>query len=174
MTRNGADPLLERALTGEIIGAFYECYNVLRFGLLESVYRRALAFELRSRGLHAVEESPVDVTYKGVVVGSFRVDLLIENRVVVEAKATAVLGPTDKRQLLNYLRATNLKVGLLLHFGPEAKFFRFVNDYTSNEDSPTKKSHHPRDPHDPEDPRSRPCSDRDFSPTLESPSTDPA
>lgn len=171
MTRNGADQLLERELTGEIIGAFYECYNVLRFGLLESVYRRALAVELRSRGVRVAEESPLEVTYKGVVVGSFRVDLLIENRVVVEAKATAVLGPTDKRQLLNYLSATNLKVGLLLHFGPEAKFFRFVNDYTSNEDSPIKKSHHPRDP---EDPRSRRQQAEDRIPRRESPSSDPA
>jgi GxxExxY protein len=137
MTRIDADPLLERELTGRIIGAFYDCYNELRFGFLESVYRRALAIELRSRGLRVAEEAPVEVTYMGVVVGSFRTDLLIENRVLVEAMATASLGPTDKRQLLNYLRATGLRVGLLLHFGPEPEFFRFVNEYGRQGASPS-------------------------------------
>jgi GxxExxY protein len=129
MTRKQQDrlQLLENELTGEIIGAFYECYNDLGFGFLESVYRRALATELRARGRHVAEEAPVEVRYKGVLVGSFRMDLLVESRVVVEVKAGAALGPTDKRQLLNYLRATNLEVGLLVHFGPEAKFSRLAS-----------------------------------------------
>jgi GxxExxY protein len=128
MTRKGPDGLhlLEGELTGEIIGAFYECYNELGFNRLESVYRRAMAIELRIRGLRAAVEAPVEVHYKGVPVGFFRLDLLVEGRVVVEVKATSVLGPTDKRQLLNYLRASNLEVGLLLHFGPEPKFHRFA------------------------------------------------
>jgi GxxExxY protein len=128
MTRKGPDglQLLERELTGQIIGAFYECYNELGFNRLESVYRRALAVELQLRGVRVVVEAPVEVHYKGVPVGFFRMDLLVDGRVVVEVKATTVLGPTDKRQLLNYLRASNLDVGLLLHFGPEPKFYRFV------------------------------------------------
>ena len=132
MTRRKPDPLqlLERELTGEIIGAFYECYNVLGFGHLETLYRRGLAIELRARGIHALEEVPTQVFYKGAPIGTFRVDLLVESRVIVEAKATTVLGPTDKRQLLNYLRATNLEVGLLLHFGPDPKFERCINPMT--------------------------------------------
>lgn len=129
MTRKLQDrpQLLQRELTGEIIGAFYECYNDLRFGFLESVYRRALATECRRRGLPVAEESPVEVCYKGVSVGAFRMDLIVGGRVVVEVKASTRLGPTDQRQLLNYLRATNLEVGLLLHFGPEPTFHRLVN-----------------------------------------------
>ena len=126
-TRPERFELIERELTGRIIGAFFECHNILRFGYLESVYRRALAMELSARGLHAVEEAPVTVKYKGVPVGSFRLDLLVEGRVVVEAKASATLGPADKRQLINYLRATELAVGLLLHVGPEPRFERCIN-----------------------------------------------
>jgi GxxExxY protein len=79
MTRTRPDELqlLERELTGEIIGAFYECYSDLGFGFLETVYRRALATECRSRGLHVAEECPVEVIYKGVLVGTFRMDLII-------------------------------------------------------------------------------------------------
>jgi GxxExxY protein len=120
-------PLLERELTGEIIGAFFRCYNELGFGFLESVYRRALAIELRARNLRVFEEAPIEVYFRGVIAGNFRVDLLVNERVVVEVKAASTLGPTDKRQLINYLRATQLEVGLLLHFGPEPKFHRFAN-----------------------------------------------
>src|SRR5215207_671722 len=111
MTRKRPDrpQLLERELTGQIIRAFYTSYNLLGFGFLESVYRRALAIELRSKGIQVVEEAPTEVFFIGVSVGTFKLDLLVEQRVVVEAKATSVLGPTDRRQLLNYLRATDLE-----------------------------------------------------------------
>ena len=127
MTPKRPDLLLDGEITSRIIGAFYESYNELGFGFLESVYRRALATELRARGLQIEEEAPVEAVYKGVVVGSFRVDLLVERRVVVEIKASALLAPTDRRQLLNYLRATRCEVGLLLHFGAKAEFFRIVS-----------------------------------------------
>ena len=126
-TRPDHVELIEKELTGRIIGAFFECHNILRYGYLESVYRRALAIELSARGLSVVEEAPVTVRYKGLPVGSFRLDLLVEGRVVVEAKAAASLGAADKRQLINYLRATDLEVGLLLHFGPEPRFERCIN-----------------------------------------------
>ena len=129
MPRKGQDQtvLLERELTGQIISAYYECYNVLRYGYLESVYRRALVIELRSRGHVCVEEGSIEVAYKGVVVGAYRFDLLVDDRVLVETKAGEVLAPSAKRQLLNYLRATRVAVGLLLHFGPEPRFFRCIN-----------------------------------------------
>jgi GxxExxY protein len=127
MTPKRPDRLLEGEITSRIIGAFYECYNQLGFGFLESVYRRALATELRARGLDVQEEAPLEVVYKGVVVGLFRLDLLVEHRVVTEIKASSLLSPTDRRQLLNYLRATRCEVGLLLYFGPEPNFFRLVS-----------------------------------------------
>ena len=127
MTRKGPDRLLERELTGEIISAFYECYNELGYGFLESVYRRALSTELRARGHRCAEEGQIEVTYKGVIVGAYRFDLIVDDRVLIEAKAGEVLGPSDKRQLLNYLRATRIEVGLLLHFGPEPRFLRCVH-----------------------------------------------
>ncbi|MEO6526627.1 MAG: GxxExxY protein [Gemmatimonadaceae bacterium] len=125
--RSDGTRLLERNLTGEIIAAFYDCYSTLGFGFLESVYRRSVATELRSRGLRVSEEVPLEVVYRGVVVGHFRLDLVVEGRVVVEVKSTRALGPTDQRQLINYLRAANIDVGLLLHFGPAPEFHRLVS-----------------------------------------------
>lgn len=129
MTRKGPErlQLVERELTGQIIGAFYQCYSSLGFGFLESVYRRALAAELRYRHVAVVEEAPLEVVYRGVPVGHFRLDLLVEGRVAVELKSSVVLGPTDQRQVINYLRAGNLPVGLLLHFGPQPVFHRLVS-----------------------------------------------
>ena len=129
MTRKGPDDsnLIERELTGAIIGAFFECYNALKFGYLESVYRSALAVELQARGHRFVREGLIEVLYKGVCVGKYRYDLLVDGRVLVEVKSGDALAPTAKRQLLNYLRGTGLEVGLLLHFGPEPRFFRCVH-----------------------------------------------
>ena len=113
--------------TRAIIAAFYETYNTLGYGFLESVYRNAIVDELRARGMRASPEMPATVQYKARVVGTFRVDVLVDDCVIVELKAGSVLGPTDKRQLLNYLRATTLDVGLLLHYGPVPKFYRVVS-----------------------------------------------
>jgi len=130
------DDLLEKELTGIIIGAFYETYNVLDFGFLESVYKSALACELRDRGLHVRREVPVLVYYKRNRVGWHKVDLLVEERVVVELKATTLLGPTDRRQLVNYLRGTRLDVGLLLHYGPEPEVHRLISPRYYREQRP--------------------------------------
>ena len=119
--------LPEFGLTQSIIGAFFQTYNGLGYGFLESVYRRALVRELRERHLHVLEETPVDVWYKGEVVGMYRLDILVERRVAVELKSTTTLNPTDRRQVVNYLRATKLDVGLLLHYGPEPNFHRIVS-----------------------------------------------
>jgi GxxExxY protein len=127
MERKGPDRLLYRELTREIIAAFYACYSTLGFGFLESVYRKALATELRHRHLHVGEEIPLEVYYRGILTGRFRLDLVVERRVALELKSTIVLGPTDKRQLINYLRASDLRVGLLLHFGPQPSFHRLVS-----------------------------------------------
>jgi GxxExxY protein len=131
MTRKGPDDshLIHRELTGEIIGAFFEVYNWLDGGgYLESVYRCALVVELRALGHRCVREELIEVRYKGVCVGNYRYDLLVDGPVLVEVKSGDLLAPTAKRQLLNYLRGTGLQVGLLFHFGPEPRFFRCVND----------------------------------------------
>ena len=110
-----------------MIGAFFEVYNALGFGFLEHVYSLALERELLSRGLAVGREVSIPIRYKGDVLTSQRVDMIVDESVVVEIKSTFVLHPAARRQTLNYLRATNLEVALLLHFGPEAKFFRMVH-----------------------------------------------
>lgn len=119
--------LAEGVVTGSIIRCFYRVYDGIPFGHLEAVYRNALALELREEGLDVLVESPVEVFYRGVSVGFYRVDVLVERRVAVEVKATEILPPTARRQLQNYLTASTLEVGLLLHFGPKASFHRVVS-----------------------------------------------
>jgi GxxExxY protein len=119
--------LLEEKLTESIIGCFYEVYNTLGSALLEKAYSGGLARELRLRGHHVAREVPTEIVYKGVVVATYKIDLVVDNRVVLEVKSTERLNREDPRQLLNYLRASKWEVGLLLHFGPEPKFYRFIS-----------------------------------------------
>ena len=121
------DGLFERELTHRVIGTFYDVYNALGYGFLESVYRSAFAIELTRRGIHVAVEVPVDVVYEGEVVGIFRADLLVESRVVLELKACQKLTAADEMEVLNYLRATDLELGLLFHFGPKPAFRRFIS-----------------------------------------------
>ena len=121
------DRLLGEELTESVIGAFYEVYGNLRYGLLEQLYAAALAMELRERG-HTVErEVRVPVEYKGHQIGWQRLDMVVDHSLVVEVKATELLPPHARRQLLSYLSATRLELGLLLYFGPNPYFYRLVN-----------------------------------------------
>lgn len=113
-------------VTERVIGAFFDVYNTLRFGFLEAVYANSLALVLRRHGMRAEREFPVTVRFRGEPVGSYRVDLLVERRLVVEVKATKALDPSARFQTLHYLRATGLPIALLLHFGPQASFQRIV------------------------------------------------
>lgn len=122
--------LLYGDITEIIIGAFYYVYNKLGYGFLEKVYRNALALVLTSRGLHVATEVPVDVYFEGQVVGSYRADLIVEDRVICEIKATDLRLRADEMQLMNYLRASELRVGLLLRFGPKPEVKRVIR--TSN------------------------------------------
>ena len=118
--------LIHDRLTHSVIGAFFEVHNTLGFGFLEQIYVEALAIELRERG-HVVDlEVGVQVSYRGIEIGWQRVDMLVDGILVVEIKSTAELHPNARRQLLNYLCATRLELGLLLHFGASAKFYRVV------------------------------------------------
>lgn len=118
--------LFEGQLTRSVIGAYYEVYNNLGFGFLERFYVTALERELLERGHRVAREVSVHVLYKGQELGSQRLDLIVDERLVLETKATSDLHKSATRQLYNYLRATNLELGLLLHFGPEPKFYRVI------------------------------------------------
>lgn len=118
--------LLEERLTGQIIEGFFSTYNALGYGFLESPYSNALAIELCSRGLSVRREVPVELSYREQKIGFHRLDMVIEERVVVELKACEQLADAHYRQLLNYLRASGIQVGLLLHYGPSPKFKRAV------------------------------------------------
>ena len=118
--------LIEEVLTGSVISAFYAVYNTLGFGFLEHLYVLAMERELRARGHRVAREIGVRVMYKGEELGMQRLDLIVDDRLVVETKSTFDLHRAAVRQTYNYLRATNLEVGLLLHFGPEPKFYRVV------------------------------------------------
>ena len=119
--------LREREITRDVIGAFYEVYNELGFGFLEFVYSIALEKELLKRGRTVAREVSVPVIYKGEIIANQRVDMVVDDKVMVELKSTEILHRRAGRLTLNYLRATPLEVALLLHFGPEARFYRFVN-----------------------------------------------
>lgn len=118
--------LFARELTSRVIRTFHVVHDVLGPGFLESVYRRSLAHELTKRGFHVAMEVPAEVRYDGAVVGEFRVDILVESTLVLELRAARKLGPADERQLLNYLNAAGLEIGLLLHFGRTPAFRRVV------------------------------------------------
>src|SRR5206468_6968767 len=117
----------KRTLLGLLIGAFYEVYNTLDFGFLEHIYKSALEKEIRARGLRVEREVRVVVEYKTEPIAVQIIDMVVEGKVIVEVKSTEHLRAGSLRQLQNYLRATDLEVGLLLHFGLEAKFHRFVD-----------------------------------------------
>jgi GxxExxY protein len=119
-------PTPPASLTKEIIGCFYEVYRVLGFGHLESVYTRALVVELGHAGLRSEREKPFEIEYRGVPVGTYRADLIVEQSVVVETKAGARIDPTCTPQLLNYLKACRLELGLVLYFGPRPTVKRVI------------------------------------------------
>ncbi len=119
--------LLEERLTHSVIGAFFEVYNTLGFGFLEHVYVMALERELIARKHRVAREVAVRVFYKGDEVAEQRLDMIVDERLLVETKSTHELHRSANRQVYNYLRSTNLEVGLLLHFGPEARFYRLVH-----------------------------------------------
>src|SRR5712671_6118936 len=125
--------LIEERLTHSAIGAFFEVYNTLGYGFLEHLYVRAMEEELRSRGHRVAREVCVRVAYKGINLGIQRLDLIVDDSLVIEAKASSELHKAASRQLYNYLRATNLRVGLSLHFGPEPSFHRIISPIHRND-----------------------------------------
>ncbi len=111
------DKLLHREVTETILGAAFEVHNALGYGFLEKVYQRALQAELIRRGRRAETELGLHVTYKGVVVGEYFADVIVEDVVLVELKVAPELNAHDEAQLINALKATGIRVGLLINFG---------------------------------------------------------
>ena len=113
-------------LTNAIIGAMFEVHNVLGAGFLESNYANALAVELRLRGIPVERNVPFSVRYRGTVVGRYVADLVVDQKVIVETKVAKAIDPMHRAQVLNYLRASGLEVGLVLNFSTSAQFKRVV------------------------------------------------
>jgi GxxExxY protein len=106
-------------VTQNLIGAAFEVHNILGFGFLEKVYQRALQVELQSRGVKVELEPKIQVQFKGVIVGDYAADLLVEGKIIVELKTDATYQSAHEAQLLNELRGTGIKLGYLMNFGRE-------------------------------------------------------
>jgi len=125
--------LLHKELSNKIIKAFYNVYNELGYGFLEKVYENAMLLELKIMGLSCEKQKPIKVNYHNAIVGEYFADIIVDNQIILELKATENLCPEHELQLINYLKATNKEVGLLLNFGKEPQFKRkiFTNDRKS-------------------------------------------
>ena len=122
--------MINQETTARIIYCFYRVYNSLGFGFLETVYENALLIELISEGLDCKKQVPITLFYKGRTVGDYFADIVVNNTIILELKAVETLVEEHELQLINYLKATNLEVGLLLNFGkkPQIKRKIFTND----------------------------------------------
>lgn len=115
------------AITKAVIGCAFEVINELGAGFLESVYEKALLLALRQKGLAAASQHPAKVMFRGECVGDFYADIWVEEKVIVELKAVKAIAPEHQAQVINYLNATGIEVGLLINFGnPKLEFKRFT------------------------------------------------
>ena len=117
-----------KEITEKIIKCFYNVYSQLGYGFLEKVYENAMVIELKKEKIAVVPQSPIKVTYEGEIIGEYFADLLVEDKVIVEIKAAKALAIENEAQLLNYLKATSVEVGLLLNFGPRPEIKRKIFD----------------------------------------------
>lgn len=124
--------MIEDALSRSIVGAFHDVYNDTGEGLPEVVYQRCLVIALSYRGLSVSTEVPFTIHYRGRPVGEYRLDLVVEHKVVIECKATERPHLNHEAQLLNYLISTGLPLGYLLHFGKSPTFKRYANQRSNS------------------------------------------
>lgn len=122
--------LLHRGITEAILKVYFEVYNELGSGFLEKVYQNAMYFELKDKGFKVEAQKQIKVYFKKQLVGEYFADLLIEDKVIVELKAIEMLMDVHMAQIINYLKATEIEVGLLLNFGEEPEFKRVI--YTND------------------------------------------
>lgn len=122
---------LHQEITDKIIKAFYHVYNTLGNGFQEKVYENSMMIELKSLGLNCLKQKPISVFYKGINVGEYFADIIVEDKVIIELKAAEGIAEAHEAQLLNYLKATEIEVGLLLNFGktPQIKRQIFENKF---------------------------------------------
>ena len=118
--------LIHRDLTNKIIGVFYEVYNELGFGFLESVYEDAMVIALEESGLQVEQQVAIPVLFRGRSLGNFGADLIVDGSVIIELKAVSRLVDAHIAQLMHYLRATDIEVGLVMNFGQQPEFKRRV------------------------------------------------
>ena len=118
--------LLHRDLTGSILKIFFEVYNELGYGFLERVYQNALFYELESNGFQVEAQKKIKVYYKEIEVGEYYADIIVNDLVILELKASEYLVEAYEFQLINYLKSTDIEVGLLLNFGKKPEFIRKV------------------------------------------------
>lgn len=123
---NADKNFLYNDLSEKIIGCAYKVFNSLGTGFLEKVYENALMKELTNSGLRVLQQHPIKVYYEGTIVGDYIADILVEKKIIVEVKAVSELSKVHETQLVNYLKATGLKVGLLINFGSEIGIRRKV------------------------------------------------
>lgn len=109
--------MIEEELTGKIIKIFYKVYNTFGYGFLEKIYHKILMIELQKAGLKVETKKRINVYYEDDIVGEFEADLVVEDKVILELKAAESLSEANEAQLINYLRATEIELGLLLNFG---------------------------------------------------------
>ena len=124
--KNMEDNYKHSEITKAIIKAYYNVYNELGYGFLEKVYERAMMVELEDMDLECVSQSEIKVIYTGQLVGDYFADIIVENSVIVELKAVEKIVRIHEVQLVNYLKATGIEVGLLLNFGTKPEFKRRV------------------------------------------------
>jgi len=122
----GKEVLLHSEISGAILGAFFAVHSELGSGFLEAVYANALTVLMQRAGLKVERQVRFEIDFHGQLIGNYRADLVVESRIVVEIKAGRCIIPQHSAQLLNYLRASKLPVGLLLNFGERAEFKRVV------------------------------------------------
>lgn len=130
-------PYKHSELTDIIINAFFHVYNTLGYGFLEKVYRNALILELKKRGLEVNSEVQITIYYDDVAVGDYRIDIIVNRLIILELKSASAIAPEHEAQLLNYLRAGNFEVGLILNFGPKPEIKRKAFD-NSRKSQPAK------------------------------------
>lgn len=118
--------LLHEELTDAIIKTFYEVYNELGYGFLEKVYQNSLYLELKNKGFKVEAQKKISVYYKGIEVGEYYADLLVDDVIILELKAADYIVKDFENQILNYLRGTDCEVGLLLNFGKKPEFKRKI------------------------------------------------
>lgn len=120
--------LIYKEITEKIIGFSFEVYNELGYGFLEKVYENALVVLFREAGMKAEQQKKVPVYFREYTVGEYVADILVENKITLEIKASDILTKSYYAQILNYLKATNLRLGVLLHFAPKKLFYqRIIN-----------------------------------------------